>query len=98
MCQILDEKQQGRVHKIHHEFRRTRCPDGKPFPPFRVFRAGLFSDLSAWDSYPLRILDFVELRVPPLISHEKNSALSPVTPEMAYPLGISPAWVQCPTR
>jgi hypothetical protein len=40
--------------------------------PFRVFRAGLFSDLSAWDSYPLRILDFVELRVPSLISHEKT--------------------------
>jgi len=36
------------------------------------FRAGLFSDLSAWDSYPLRILDFVELRVPPLISREKT--------------------------
>jgi hypothetical protein len=36
-------------------------------------RAGLFSDLSAWDSYPLRILDCVELRVPPLISHEKTA-------------------------
>jgi len=40
---------------------------------FRVSRAGLFSDLSAWDSYPLRILDFVELRVPPLIIHEKTA-------------------------
>ena len=30
---------------------------------------GLFNHLSAWDSYPLRILDFVELRVPPLISN-----------------------------
>jgi hypothetical protein len=44
----------------------------KLFLPFRVSRTGLFSDLSAWDSCPLRILDFVELRVPPLISHEKT--------------------------
>jgi len=51
---------------------KERCLGEKPFLPFRVFRAGLFSDLSAWDSYPLRILDFVELRVPPLISHEKT--------------------------
>ncbi len=48
----------------------------KPFLPFQVFRAGLFSDVSAWDSYSLHILDFVELRVPSLISHKRRRALA----------------------
>jgi len=48
----------------------------KPFLPFQVFRAGLFSDVSAWDSYSLHILDFVELRVPPLISYKRRRALA----------------------
>jgi len=34
--------------------------------------AGLFRDVSAWDSHPLRILDFIELRVLPLIRREKT--------------------------
>ena len=59
-------------------------------------RAGLFSDLSAWDSYPLRILDCVELRVPPLISHEKNGTLSPVTSEKAS--SLSSMLFQTPDR
>ena len=87
MCQIIDEKWRRRVDKIHQEFRRTRCPDGKPFPPFRVFQAGLLNDLSAGDSNSLCILDLIELRVPLLISHEENSALSPDTPEKGLPSG-----------
>jgi len=45
----------------------------RAFLPLRASRAGLFSNLSAWDTYPLRILDFVEVRLPPLISHEKTA-------------------------
>jgi len=36
-------------------------------------RAGLFSNLSAGDICPFSILDFVELRLPPPISHEETA-------------------------
>jgi len=36
-------------------------------------RAGLFSDLSAADTFPCSILAFVELRLPPLISHKETA-------------------------
>ena len=48
-------------------------PGQKNFSSAPGLRAGLFSDLSAGDSCPLRILDFVELRLPPLISHEETA-------------------------
>jgi hypothetical protein len=53
------------------------------FLAFRGSRPGLFCNLSAGKFCPLRILDFVELRFPPLISREKNSGLPPVTSERA---------------
>ena len=48
-----------------------------PFLQYRGSQPGLFSDLSMGESCPLRILDFVELRFPPLISHEKHEGLPP---------------------
>jgi hypothetical protein len=45
-----------------------------PFLQYRGSRPGLFSDLSMGESCPLRILDSVELRFPPLISQEKTAA------------------------
>jgi hypothetical protein len=57
----------------------------KLFLPFRGFRTGLFSDVSACDSYPLCILDFVELRVTPLIRHEKTASSQQSLQKMLAP-------------
>jgi len=54
---------------------------------FRGSRPGLFCNLSAGDSCPLRILPLPrELRFPPLISCEKHSGLPPVTAEKTLSL------------
>jgi hypothetical protein len=54
---------------FHHE--------GGAFRQFQGSRAGLFSDLSAGDSCPLRIAPRSfgpgDLRFPPLITHEKTA-------------------------
>lgn len=49
-----------------------RAVASEAFSPGLPGWSGLFSDLSAWDACSLCILDFVELRVPPLISHEET--------------------------
>ena len=48
---------------------------------FQGSRPGLFYDLSAGESCPLRISASGGLRFPPLISREKDSGLPPVTTE-----------------
>jgi len=54
----------------------------RSFLLFQGSRPGLFYDLSAGESCPLRIpLINQGLRLPPLISREKNSGLPPVTLE-----------------
>jgi hypothetical protein len=53
----------------------------RPFLQFRGSRPGLFYDLSAGESYPLRISASGGLRFPPLISREKNCGLPPITSE-----------------
>jgi len=55
----------------------------RSFLLFRGSRPGLFYDLSTGDTCPLRILSHKsgELRLPPLISREKDSSLPPVTTE-----------------
>jgi hypothetical protein len=58
------------------------------FLAFRGSRPGLFCNLSAGEFCPLRILDFVELRFPPLISREKDEGLPPGIAEKA-PASIS---------
>jgi len=47
-------------------------PGQEGFSSAPRLRAGLFSDLSAADGCPFGILAFVELRLPPLISHKET--------------------------
>ena len=48
-------------------------PGQEDFSSAPGLRAGLLSDLSAGDTCPFGILDFVELRLPPLISHKETA-------------------------
>ena len=64
--------------------------DMVPFLQCRGSRPGLFYDLSAGESCPLRIPPTSRgLRFPPLISREKHGGLPPGTSEKApYPLAL----------
>ena len=53
----------------------------RSFLLFQGSRPGLFYDLSVGESCPLRISASGGLRLPPLISREKDSGLPPVTSE-----------------
>ena len=67
-----------------------------PFLSCRGSRPGLFNDLSAGESCPLRILPRSllarELRFPPLISPEKDEGLPPgILEKASAPMSISNA-------
>ena len=75
----------------NHELMRKFCTRHwfglmMSFLSFRVSRAGVFSNLSAGDSYPLRILTQAGAAVSPTDKSQKHSALPPVTPEKTRPL------------
>jgi len=53
----------------------------KSYLSFQGSRPGLFYDLFVGDFCPLRIYASGGLRLPPLISREKDSGLPPVTSE-----------------
>jgi hypothetical protein len=56
---------------------------------FQGSRPGLFNDLSAGESCPLRIPPMNRgLRFPPLISRKKNGGLSPVNQKKHQGLGL----------
>jgi len=63
----------------------------RPYLSFQGSRPGLFYDLSVGEFCPLRIpLINQGLRLPPLISREKDSGLPPVTSEKtSCPLDIA---------
>jgi len=61
-----------------------------PFPQFRGSRTGLFSGLSAGDSYPLRIpFDRLRAAVSPTSKQRKDYVLPPVTAEKLSFLAVS---------
>ena len=61
--------------------------DTSPFLQFQGSQAGLFSDLSAGESYPLRIVPQAGPAVSPTDKPRKDGALSPVTSEKhSYPI------------
>ena len=61
--------------------------DMRAFLQFQGSQAGLFSDLSAGESFPLRIVPQAGPAVSPTDKPRKDGALSPVTSERhSYPL------------
>ena len=64
--------------------------DTSSFLQFQGSQAGIFSDLSAGESFPLRIVPQAGPAVSPTDKTRKDGALSPVTSEKnSYPIIVS---------